>query len=40
MTQHMAFYTDKAVHYMVKYALQGIKDMAEIESCETEIKWL
>ncbi len=36
MTQHMAFYTDKAVESMVHYGVQGIVDMAN-GACETEI---
>ena len=38
MTQHMAFYTDKAVASMVKCGIQGIVEMDQTGTCSTLIR--
>jgi len=37
ITPHIAFYTDSAVFSMVKYSLEGLKNMAEGKKCVTEL---
>jgi D-lactate dehydrogenase len=37
MTQHMAFYTDAAVDSMVECGIRGIWEMAQGETCATEL---
>ena len=38
MTQHMAFYTDTAVHSMVRCGVQGLVEMQQTGTCPTELK--
>lgn len=38
MTQHMAFYTDTAVHSMVKCGVEGLVEMDRVGTYQTELK--
>ena len=37
MTQHMAFYTDRAVHAMVESGVRGLLEMKETGTCRTKL---